>query len=204
MTPLRDGPWLDVPLGARCRTLGWCLNAPGFGEADTVHWREVRDADLGPDLDAGAWLAGELAASGRAGPCFVTSRDLSRFEAQEGGSVRVVATVGLGNAERIGHRAGMGAGTINVLARLEVPLSDGALVEALSLLVEARTAAVMEHGPGGPGGRMTGTGTDCALVAAPPGDGRHVGKHTEIGAALGRTAYDAVAAGVRAWMEEHG
>ena len=204
MIPVRDGPWLAVPLGRRCRTLGWCVNAPGFAAADTVHWREVRDADLGVGLDVGAWLAAEMAAAGRRGPCFLTSRAIGRFERRADGPAAVVATVGLGNAERIGAPMGGGPGTVNILARLDAPLSEGALVEALSLVAEARTAAVMEHGPDARGGRATGTGTDCILVAAPPGAGRHAGKHTPLGTALGRAVYEAVAAGTRAWMEEFG
>ena len=199
-------PWLDVPLPARLRTLGWCLNAPGFGWAEAVHWREVRDADLGPGRDAPAWLAAELARTGRRGPCFVTSRDVRAFvqraASAEGAGAWAVATVGLSNAERIGARAAaaVAAGTINVLAVADRPLSDGALVEALSLVAEARTAAVMEGGPALPAGRATGTGTDCVLVGAPGGGAPHAGKHTAVGEALGRAAYEAVARGVADWM----
>ena len=205
--PALARPWLDVPLPSRMRTLGWCLNAPGFGTARTVHWREVRDAEFGPGFDAEAWLAGELARTGRTGPCFVTSRDVSAFvvrtAAAEGWEAWAVATVGLSNAERIGARArGGGVGTINVLAVADAPLTDGAMVEASSLVAEARTAAVMAAGPDLPGGRATGTGTDCILVAALPGARTaQAGKHTAIGEALGRAVREAVAQGVADWME---
>ncbi len=200
-------PWLDLPLPGRLRTLGWCLNAPGFGWAAAVHWREVRDADLGPDLDVPSWLAADLSRTGRAGPCFVTSRDVSAFvlrEARvEGAGARALATVGLSNAERIGARSAAPAalGTINVALVLDAPLSDGALVEVLSLAAQARTAAVMEGGPRLPGGAATGTGTDCLLVAAPAGEARHAGMHTALGEAAGRAAFAAVARGVADWME---
>ena len=209
LAPVLARPWLDVALPARMRMLGWCLNAPGHVAADRVHWREVRDDDLPEGLDVGAWLARDLAASGRTGPCFLTSRDVSRHVVRhaesDGAAAGAVATVGLSNAERIGRRAGgyAATGTINVLVVASVPLGEGALVEAVSLAAEARTAAVMEAGPLLPSGRATGTGTDCLLVAAPDGAGAaHAGKHTAIGEAIGRAVHDAVACGVADWMEE--
>ncbi len=45
------------------------------------------------------------------------------------------------------------------------------------------------------GGLATGTGSDCIAIAAPPGQAAFAGLHTEIGEALGRVVYDAVAAG---------
>ncbi len=216
MIPRLERPWLDVPLPGRMRTLGWCLNAPGFGHADSVHWREVRDDDLGPGLDVESWLSGELSRSGRTGPCFLTSRDIGAHfighSPAGDASVDVVATVGLSNAERIGHHErGPGPfGTINVLATVTAPLTDGALVEALSLVVEARTAAVIEGGPDLPTGRATGTGTDCVLVACASsadratGAAEHAGKHTEIGRALGSAVRDSVALAVDGWMREFG
>jgi adenosylcobinamide amidohydrolase len=113
--------------------------------------------------------------------------------------------VGLSNAERVGHRRLVESaeyGTINLLAVADAPLSDAALVELLSIATQARTAAVMEHGPDLPSGRATGTGTDCIVVAAPPGAERYAGLHTEVGEAVGAAVYAAVASGVRDWMEE--
>jgi adenosylcobinamide amidohydrolase len=112
--------------------------------------------------------------------------------------------VGLSNAERVGHRVVESAeyGTINLLAVADAPLSDAALVELLSIATQARTTAVMEHGPHLPSGRATGTGTDCIVVAAPPGAERYAGLHTEVGEAVGAAVYAAVASGVRDWMEE--
>ncbi|MEO1272728.1 MAG: adenosylcobinamide amidohydrolase, partial [Myxococcota bacterium] len=48
----------------------------------------------------------------------------------------------------------------------------------------------------------TGTGTDCIVLAAPPGHAVYAGLHTAVGEAVGRAVYDAVAAGVRGWMAE--
>lgn len=200
-------PWLVVDLGRAMRVLGWALNSPGFATASRLAWREVRDADLPEDLDAARWLAGALAATGLAdAPCLLTSSDIGRHlhrsATVDGVTAEAVATVGLTNAERIGHRRAPVAafGTINVAVVLDAPLSDGAMVEALSLVAEARTAAVLAHGPALPSGPATGTGTDCILLACPAGTMPHAGKHTAVGEAVGRCVVESVAEGVAAWM----
>jgi adenosylcobinamide amidohydrolase len=206
-------PWLVLDLGAPHRVTSWALNRPGRVRASRIAWREVRDADLTEELDAAAWLSGELDAAGLADAvAFVTSRDVSRHVAAkaEAEGIRAVAlaTVGLSNAERVGARLGPAgaAGTINLALRLSGPLGEGAALEALSLAAAARTAAVMEHGPALATGRATGTGTDCIALAAPEAGAplAHAGMHTAAGEALGRAAYEAVARGVRDWMAEMG
>jgi adenosylcobinamide amidohydrolase len=205
-----DPPWLTARLPAPMRALSWAPHRPGFVATDRVIWREVRDADLTEAFDALGWLAGALQARGEGDAVgLLTSRDLSRFRLETArlGRIRAtcLATVGLTNAERIGQRRHVsttGHGTINLLAVTDAPLSDTGLVELLSIATEARTAAVMEHGPDLPGGRATGTGTDCIVVAAPPGDAPFAGLHTEVGEAVGAAVHRAVSAGVRDWMAE--
>jgi adenosylcobinamide amidohydrolase len=209
-----DPPWLEMDLGAEMPVLSFAPHRPGLVRADRVLWREVRDADLTEAFDAHSALAGWLAERGAVDAvCFLTSRDLGAHvvERVEVGGVRAeaVATVGLGNAERIGTRvAGSGEcaghGTINVAARLSLPLSAPALIEALTLAAEARTCAVQEAGHRLPTGPATGTGTDCLAVAAPAGRERHAGKHTAAGEALGRAVHRAVLRGARDWMAEVG
>jgi adenosylcobinamide amidohydrolase len=70
----------------------------------------------------------------------------------------------------------------------------------MSIVAQARTAAVMDAGHDLPTGRATGTGTDCIAVAAPQGAERFVGLHTEAGEAIGRATYEAVLDGARDWM----
>lgn len=205
-------PWLIADLGAPHRILGWALNRPGFASAARIVWREVRDADLTPALDVRAWIAAELAGRGLAdAAAMLTSRDIGahvRAEAAvEGHGATCLATIGLSNAERVGSRTPRGDGrwgTINLALRLSTPLADGALVEALSIAAEARTAAVIDSAPDRPGGRITGTGTDCIIVAAPPGDGAYAGLHTPLGEALGRAVYDAVRSGADDWQASVG
>jgi len=205
-----DPPWLTARLVTPLRMLSWAPRHPGFVTTDRVIWREVRDADLTEEFDALAWLAESLTARGEARAVgLITSRDLSRYRLETASSGRVsascLATVGLTNAERVGTRlatAHGAAGTINLLAVTDAPLSGTALIELSSIATQARTAAVMDHGPDLSGGRATGTGTDCIVVGAPPGDAPFAGLHTEVGEAIGAAVYAAVSKGVIDWMAE--
>ncbi len=202
-------PWMTLTLHEEMRVLSFAPHRPGFVRARRIVWREVRDADLTEHFDAKGWLAGALAAEGMADAvAMLTSRRLDAArEAREGGAF-ALATVGLGNAERIGEGAGPAAprgwGTINIAVVLEAGLSEAGLVEALSLAAAARTRAVMESGRMVAEGPATGTGTDCIAVAAPIGEEDHCGLHTETGRALGRAVFAAVAAGAKDWMEAFG
>jgi adenosylcobinamide amidohydrolase len=119
----------------------------------------------------------------------------------------VVATVGLGNALRVGDPALPAAsGTINLLCRLSVPLSPTAALEALTIAAEARTVAVREAAlPSRRSGRFaSGTGTDCIVLAAPvgPAGAAYAGKHTAIGQVIGAAVGDAVARGIEDWLAD--
>lgn len=202
-------PWLEFDLGAEMEVLSWAVNRPGRVRARRILWREVRNADLPEGLDAVEWLDGELRARDALDAVtFLTSRNVERFtqgEARAGGaSAHAVATVGLSNAERVGHRidrVGHDWGTINVALRVNFGLTEAALIEAMSIAVEARTAAVIAADlPLGPG-PATGTGTDCVALAAPAGDLPYAGLHTDLGEATGRAVYGAVLEGALAWKE---
>ncbi|WP_138466955.1 adenosylcobinamide amidohydrolase [Poseidonocella sp. HB161398] len=205
-----DDPWLIADLGAPLRVLSWSLTHPGFATARRVAFRQVRDADLPEGRDVGGWLAAETRAAGLGdAPVLLTSRRLGAYRLcharAEETEAACLATVGLSNAERAGHRRALpapapGRGTINLLVRVSDGLSEAAQIEALSIAAEARTAAVMETGPLLPAGRATGTGTDCIALAAPAGGAAYAGLHTAIGEAVGRAVYDAVLAGAREWM----
>jgi adenosylcobinamide amidohydrolase len=208
-----DAPWLEFDLGGDLRVLSWAINRPGLVTARRILWREVRNADLPPDLDVHDWLQGALAACGALDAVtFLTSRDIVHHHVAtaqvDDVTACAVATVGLSNAERIGHRmdrSGHNWGTINVALRLNLGggagLRDAALIEVLSIAASARTAAVMEAGFELPAGLATGTGTDCIAVAAAPGEVCYAGMHTAIGEAAGRAVYDAVSAGALEWMQ---
>lgn len=222
-------PWLIADLPGMRRVASWALNRPGFTDAERIVWREVRNADLPPELDARNWLTGELATAGLVDAvCLLTSRDIGAHVAAsatiDGERVDAVATVGLGNAERVGMRmsTSYAPGTINIAVATSSPLSDGALLEAMSVATEARTLALLDAELATPGGAATGTGTDCVVVAAASGGGSsgggssggassgaapsrgaaHAGKHTAIGEAIGRATLDVVRTGVAHWLEE--
>jgi len=212
MSPITlNRPWIDFDLGAEMQVLSWAMNRPGFVRARRILWREVRNADLTPDLDVGAWLDGELQARDAADAvAFLTSRDIRCYnEAQtQVGTTRAhaVATVGFSNAERVGYRldrTGKDWGTINIALHLNTAISQAALLEVMSIVVQARTAAVMDAGLTLPTGIATGTGTDCVAVAAPEGGTPYAGLHTEIGEATGRAVYKAVSKGATEWMQRY-
>lgn len=203
-------PWLDFDLGAEMQVLSHAPHRPGAVTARRILWREVRNADLPPCLDARQWLASELAAR-KAGDavCFLTSRAIAHhvIRAADAGISQAVAvaTVGLSNAERVGHqmdRSGQSWGTINIAVQVNCGLTPEAMIEALTIVAEARTAAVIEIGLALPTGRATGTGTDCTAVAAPRGAASYAGLHTEVGEALGAAAYSAVLVGAQDWIKE--
>lgn len=205
-----DRPWLSARLPERMRILSWAPHNPGFVSSDHVIWREVRDADLTEDFDALTWLTETLKAQGLDHSVgLITSRDVSKFRLERACSGRIsatcLATVGLTNAERVGTRLSPNnthPGTINLLVATDAALTDTALIELSSIATQARTAAVIDHGPDLRTGRATGTGTDCIALAARPGSQPFAGLHTEVAEAVGAAVYAAIAGGVIAWMAE--
>ncbi|MFC7053971.1 adenosylcobinamide amidohydrolase [Hansschlegelia quercus] len=184
--------------------LSWAMRRPGFETAERVVWREVAREDLTLDVDPQALLDASLKEARLDNAvAMMTSRDVrsARTAVATSGDVaaQCLATVGLNNAERAGTLSPpvvrSGHGTINLLAAVSAPLAQAALVEALSIATEARTAAVMDLDWPVPGGVATGTGTDCIVMAAPAGEAGapFAGLHTDIGRAIGAAVYRAVA-----------
>lgn len=204
-----DSPWLIADLGQNMRVLSFAPHRPGFVTAGRIAWRQVRNADLTPDLDAEDWLSREIETLGP-GPVvgMMTSRSVATYRTASSGAVDCVATVGLGNAERVGLRRVLtaddlpGYGTINIALRIGQGLTDRALTEALTIAAQARTAAVIAAGLRISTGIATGTGTDCIAVAAFPGETDYAGLHTCLGEDTGRAVHDAVLAGAHDWMRE--
>ena len=209
--------WLVVGLHRPARITGWPVVAPATGAA--VAWLRVTDGDLRPPVDAGTFLEQRMAERGLAGAAgFLTSAVLSRFALvtrQYGDhQVRAVATVGMGNARRIGDGPGPSGriGTINILCETSFSLTPGAALEALSLATEARTLAVLEAGipstlPGAPQAAATGTGTDSIVIADPLAGAAptpYCGKHTVFGHLIGSAVLEAVRTGVRRWQTAGG
>lgn len=202
-------PWLRFELGTRQPVLSFAPHRPGLVTATRIIWRQVRDTDLRPDLDAGAWLTRQLDRAGITDcVAMMTSCDIAQAIQTRQGRVHCVATVGLGNAERIGQHQpahtrqapAPGYGTINIAVQIAGGLTEAARIEALSLTAAARTTAILEARLDLPGGPATGTGTDCIAIAAAPGDTAYAGMHTTLGRDLGRAVYDAVTTGAKHWL----
>ena len=201
-------PFLKVHFAAPQRTLGWSLLHPGFAVVTDIVWVEVRNSDLGPSVDPSTFLRARLAQSGRPNALgFMTSRDIRCHQCcrrhVDAVEAACLTTVGLSNGERVGSRRGSGphAGTINTLLHVSVPLTDGAMVEAISIVAEARTAAIVESRRGERGTAITGTGTDCIVVASPCHGASLdcAGLHTAVGEAIGGAVYDATRAAAEQW-----
>ncbi|MBZ8118605.1 adenosylcobinamide amidohydrolase [Roseovarius sp. LXJ103] len=207
---IEDHPWLAFDLGAPMQVLSWAINAPGFVTARHILWREVRNADLTLDMDVHPWLERQLRARGAADAvCFLTSRDVRHVHQHrarvEGAEAHSVATVGLGNAERVGTRRDKATtdwGTINIAVAVQTGLTQAAMIEAMSIAAQARTAAIIELGVALPTGIATGTGTDCIAIAAPHGAGAYTGLHTALGEAIGAAVYHATKVGGARWIQD--
>ena len=191
--------------------LSWSLTRPGFTRARRVAWLHVRDAELSLERDPADLLEARMAAAGLEDVVhLMTSRDVRHHHvgrACVGNAVATcLATVGLGNAVRIGAppHAHRGAGTINLLVHVDRPLSGAALVETISIAAQARTVAIVDLDWKPRGEVVTGTGTDCIVVATPLGSPteQFAGLHTDVGVAVGRAVHAAVAAGGKLWIEE--
>ncbi len=202
-------PHLVAAFDAPQAMLSWSLTRPGFQTARRVAWREVRNADLPPSLDPVAGIAALMEEAGYGDAItLVTSRDITRHHLAQSRVETVtatcLATCGLSNGERVGRRCVEPVpqpGTINVLLHVSEALSTAAMIETVSIVTEARTAAILDHGVRREGVAVTGTGTDCIVVAAPGGaDGApFAGLHTAIGEAAGDAVYRAIREGVAVW-----
>ncbi|MBA4350236.1 MAG: adenosylcobinamide amidohydrolase [Rhodobacter sp.] len=199
-------PWLIADLPRPMRVLSWAPHRPGYTTARAVAWREVKNADLPRDFDVESWFAREMQAWPDA-VGMLTSRDIGTYHLAEatvdGITATCLATVGLSNAESVGTRRPYHTadwGTINLCTAVDAALTETAQLEALSIAVQARTAAVMEAGLTLPTGTATGTGTDCAALACDPGDMRYAGMHTAIGEAVGAATRRAISAAAADWQ----
>jgi adenosylcobinamide amidohydrolase len=205
-------PHLVASFDAPQAMLSWSIARPGFQVASRVAWREVRNADLPASEDPADSIQRLMADADLADAiCLVTSRDITRYHlaqaAVEGVVATTLATVGLSNGERVGQRCSEPVplpGTINVLLHVSCPMSEAALIETVSIVTEARTAAILDTGARRAGAAVTGTGTDCIVVAAPDeaGGARFAGLHTAIGEAVGDAVYRAIREGVEVWQAD--
>ncbi|MFI5491334.1 adenosylcobinamide amidohydrolase [Actinoplanes sp. NPDC051859] len=173
-------------------------------------------------------IAAELQLSGP-GIGLLTGVDVADVVVAEDEDVRLWATVGLGapvqaaapdvevaSQPGVAPRAGTGtdvevaphAGTVNIVAWVPRRLSDGALVNAVATLTEAKTQAIRELGLD-----ATGTATDAVAVLCPLSGPEvdYAGPRSQWGRRLARAGHRAVLAGgavnlsgLSSWSERRG
>jgi len=180
------------PLGGGLGRRDWVLNA-------TVPMSYDRDD---PDRHLAEIAAGFGLPEGP-GVGMLTGVDVGRYVLAEDGGVEVAATVGLGEpawaAAPDGDLRRTAPGTINIVARLPVRLSDAALVNAVATVAEAKAQALWDLAV-----PATGTCTDATCLGCPAeGEGPaepYGGPRSTWGARLARAVHAAVLAGGRTWL----
>jgi len=168
-----------------------------------------------PELTLSKYCA-EFGWSGTAvGMMTAASMDSFRMtkKSEQGIEVAVLVTSGLSNPRRAGDHAEhrqmashcKQVGTINIIVITSASLTGSALIEALLVTTEAKSAALQDAGIMSPVSNKpaTGTGTDSvAVVSGPgPGDIKYCGKHVLFGELLGRSVVDAVSSSLQWAME---
>lgn len=124
----------------------------------------------------------------------------------DGGAV-VTATVGFGSPTWAAAPDGdqrrledelRRVGTINLVAYVPATLGDGALVNSIATITEAKAQALWDLGV-----EATGTATDAVCVVSCDGASpeRFGGPRSTWGARLARAAHGAVLEGGRRWLE---
>jgi adenosylcobinamide amidohydrolase len=213
-----EGRTLIIDLGARRRVLSSAPRGGGLGRARYILNHQVRANPIGapsggPSLPWGdpARYLGRVAKGLGLRQDYVglmTAVSLKQVvvlrQERAGFWLEGFFTVGVSNAVRAGEPATVskpdGArptpGTINIILLTNARLAASALVEAVQVATESKTAALLaaevRSWTGRPG--ATGTGTDAIVVASGEGPAlRHCGTHTEMGELIARV----VSRGVR-------
>jgi adenosylcobinamide amidohydrolase len=120
----------------------------------------------------------------------------------------VLVTSGLSNPRRVGDRAehrkmitqSEEIGTINIMVMTSTTLTGSAMVEALTIATEAKSATLQDAGIRSPVSNKiaTGTGTDSIAIASGHGPEtvRYCGKHVLFGEIMGSLVTDAVTSSI--------
>ncbi len=143
-----------------------------------------------------AEVADECALSGP-GTGLLTAVDVAGVRRAERDGVVVHATVGLGMptwaAQADGGWSDWAPGTINVVVQLPVGLDEGAAVNAVVTVTEAKAQALVEAGV-----PATGTASDAVVVTWPEGAPAEAfaGPRSRWGSRMALATRDAVAAGI--------
>ena len=191
--------------------LSWAIVGGGESTGQDIYWAKVHEKELPIHLDPIEVLKRRMVNDGINGIGLMTSAriedpSLSSFE-KGGISVKCLSTVGMGNALRVGDpaRSYPRVGTINIVLSVNCALNMNAKLEALSIISEARTLAVLENKIQSTKSEKlsTGTGTDCMILAceAEGVEQTYSGKHTIIGELIGKAVYNSVDCGIKKWIQ---
>lgn len=208
-------------MAPRCRrradgwpALVWTLEPPRVAIASTVlgggigPCRFVVNAQVPPDFataDAGTYLhraAAELGCEENV-VGFLTAAAVDAVATGTDGGVEAYATVGLNHPSWAAATAATSApiGTINVVAAVPARLSEGALVNAVMTVTEAKVQALQDAGVS-----ASGTPTDavCVLAECDGPNEPYGGPRSRWGSRLARAVHEAVLAGARADLRDAG
>ena len=172
----------------------------GYGKSNSRRWED-------PSRTLKKIAKGVGVTGGFAG--LMTAVDLRHLvmkrEQAEGLWVEGFFTVGVTNAVRAGEPTHAvsekgDVGTINIILVTNAKLGAAALVSAVGVATESKTAALLGKKVPTYSGNFgaTGTGTDSIVIAI--GDGprlRYSGTHTKIGELIGRVVADGVSEGLK-------
>ncbi|MGH7256528.1 MAG: adenosylcobinamide amidohydrolase [Nitrospirales bacterium] len=219
---------LVVDLGRPCRILSSAPRGGGFRTARYILNHEVSANPVGwRDGDRLRRLADPVRYLGRVAddlgihaPCValmtaVAMRHMVRVrESRDGLWVEVFCTLGLSNAVRAGEpvrepsvsfqRGAVTSrgGTINLILVTNAGLTSSAMVGAIQVATESKTATLLAERVRNWTGRAaaTGTGTDATAIASGEGPRlRYSGTHTRIGQMIARAVARGVQRGLRRW-----
>jgi adenosylcobinamide amidohydrolase len=206
--------WLIAEFSSPHRVVSWAIANGGIRTASKVGWYFVERDELKLVSSPARYLRSRMRlAALEDAVAMMTGRRLhayveKRAEAGED-SCHVIVTAGLSNALRAGDPASClpAAGTINILCWISAPLDSGASLEALALVAEARTAAMLDSGVRSTvsAAPATGTGTDCIVIASPKAARpfRYAGKHLVVGHLIGATVYSTMRRAIAEWKLEY-
>lgn len=200
--------------------LSWAIVGGGFTRGRKVFWSKVKSDELPRHLSPREVLLRKISEEGIEENIigFMTSAQLDDYvcitKKLNDFSASTLCTVGMGNALRVGdagknYLAIRSVGTINIACSFNRSMTREALLEAMSIIIEARTLAVLEEKIASKvsGLMATGTGTDCVVVAAPvknndfDEDIYYSGKHTIVAELIGQSVYQAVRLGIQKWKK---
>ncbi len=193
------------------RFLSWAIVGGGESIGSDIYWAKVHEKELPLHLDPIEVLKRRMKNDDIEGIGLMTSAKIEdpsvSFFEKSGIQVKCLSTVGMGNALCVGDPARNypRVGTINMILSVNCALSMNARLEAMSIMSEARTLAVLENKiPSTKSEKLsTGTGTDCIVLASEVEGIEQIysGKHTILGELIGKAVHESVDRGIKKWVQ---